>query len=421
MAEGDRFEIQLGHLCNNRCVFCVSGQLTHKRQAPLLDPDLLKQRISDARASGHRTLTLLGGEPTIQPFFLDVVRHAVSLGFERIVVFTNGSRLWRDDVVDAVLATGGDFEFRFSFQGATQEAHERTTRRRGSWDQLLSSLDHVRARGRRATVNMCVVRQNFESVDRFADLLVPRGVAQLHVDMLNPYDTGVMSDDELSSILPRLSDLAAPLERMVRAFPEGFDVNVGNLPFCVAPSIAPFIHHGGEPTFTVTADDFGAESLQQERDKYAVKRAGKVKPDRCRACVFDDRCSGVFEAYAERHGLDELQPIDVDRLVQIRGAMRPSLAARVGRLRARAPFSDLVWSATRVLERGRRVEIDFSRAEEQATFWFEEEGARVTSGYRVRTAADAPPSDALVAGVRAVAAALGRSPSPAHDDAPQPR
>ena len=25
---GHRFEIQLGHLCNNRCVFCSSGQLT---------------------------------------------------------------------------------------------------------------------------------------------------------------------------------------------------------------------------------------------------------------------------------------------------------------------------------------------------------------------------------------------------------
>ena len=25
---GHKFEIQLGHLCNNRCVFCSSGQLT---------------------------------------------------------------------------------------------------------------------------------------------------------------------------------------------------------------------------------------------------------------------------------------------------------------------------------------------------------------------------------------------------------
>jgi MoaA/NifB/PqqE/SkfB family radical SAM enzyme len=417
----DRFEIQLGHLCNNRCVFCVSGQLTSKRQAPLLDPALLKQRITEARGSGHRSLTLLGGEPTVQPFFLDVVRHAVALEFDTIVLFTNGSRLWRPEVIDAVLATGGRFEFRFSFQGATKEAHERTTRRKGSWDQLVGSLDAVRARGQRATVNMCVVRTNFESVERFAELLLPRGVSQLHVDMLNPYDTGVMSDEELSSIMPRLSDLAGPLERMVRAFPEGFDVNVGNLPFCVAPSIAPFVHHGGETTFTVTADDFGAEALQPERDKYAVKRAGKVKPERCRTCVFDDRCSGVFEAYAERHGLDELQPITVERLVQSRGALRPSITARVAHLRARQPFGALAWTTTHVLDRGRRVEIGFVHGDERAVVWFEDEGARVSSGYRV-TPEGGKPSNEMIEGLRAIVAALGRGPSAgAVVDASQPR
>jgi hypothetical protein len=224
-----------------------------------------------------------------------------------------------------------------------------------------------------------------------------------------------MSDDELSRIMPRLSDLAAPLERMVRAFPEGFDVNVGNLPFCITPSIAPFVHHGGEQTFTVTADDFGDESLQPVRDKYAVKRAGKVKPERCATCVFDDRCSGVFEAYAARQGLDELQPITVERLVQIRGTMHPSLAARVARLRSRDPFGALRWTTTRVLERGQRVEIGLAHESERAVVWFEsDEGARVSSGYRIEAPTDAPPSASMVEGLRAVVSALGRP-------APQPR
>ena len=30
---GHKFEIQLGHLCNNRCVFCVSGELTAQGKA----------------------------------------------------------------------------------------------------------------------------------------------------------------------------------------------------------------------------------------------------------------------------------------------------------------------------------------------------------------------------------------------------
>lgn len=412
MADRAQFEIQLGHLCNNRCVFCISGRLTSQGDAPLLDADMLARRIAEAHADGHRKITFLGGEPTIQPFFLDLVRHAVALGFEDVVVFSNGSRLWSSALVDEVLATGGRFEFRFSFQGATKEAHERTTRRQGSFDQLLASVEAVRARGQRVTINTCVVTTNFASLDRFAELLVPRGVRQLHVDMLNPYDVGVMPADELTSIMPRLSDLAGPIERMVRAFPADFDVNVGNLPQCIAPSIASVIHHGGEPTRTVTADDFGVESLQLARDKYAAKQARKVKPDRCRSCVFDDRCGGVFEAYAERFGLDELQPITDERLAarsdQSFDALRPTVAARLARLRARAPFGSLRWRDVRAMDDGARVEATFEVGDERAIVWLEEKSGRASGGYRVQSAT---PSTALIEGVRAIMAALGKLPT----------
>src|SRR6185436_19959849 len=102
------------------------------------------------------------------------------------VIFSNGSKPGRTALVDEVAATGGRFEWRFSFQGATREAHERTTRRKGSFAQLLRAVDRARALGHRITVNMCVVQQNYESVDSFPELLAPRGVSQLHLDMVNP-------------------------------------------------------------------------------------------------------------------------------------------------------------------------------------------------------------------------------------------
>ncbi len=41
MEPTERFEIQLSHVCNNRCVFCVSGQMTELRMAkPTPLPDV---------------------------------------------------------------------------------------------------------------------------------------------------------------------------------------------------------------------------------------------------------------------------------------------------------------------------------------------------------------------------------------------
>ncbi len=313
----EQFEIQLGHLCNDRCVFCASGQLTHLRQAPLLPAAPLEHQIREARTAGARRIIFVGGEPTIQPAFLEMVQLSVTLGFEKITIFTNGSKAGRTDLIDRVIATGGNFEWRFSFHGATREAHERTTRRKGSFDQVYRSLERVTEKGQRATINMCVCRQNYESIEGFAALIGPFGVAQLHLDMLNPYDVGRLSDEELGEIMPRYSDLSGPLERMVRALPDRFDVNIGNLPFCVAPELAPWIHHGGAPTWTVTASDDGAPALQAGRSLFVVKSEHKRKPESCKSCVFDHRCGGVFGLYADRFGDSELVPITTERLASL--------------------------------------------------------------------------------------------------------
>jgi MoaA/NifB/PqqE/SkfB family radical SAM enzyme len=331
----EQLEIQLGHLCNNRCVFCVSGQRTEDGDALPADVAPAIAAMRDGRARGITKLTLLGGEPTLQPGFLEVVREAVSLGFTEIVIFTNGVKTSRASFVDELLATGGNFTFRLSFQGATREAHERTTRKLGSFQRLVDTLRHLRQRRQRITVNMCVVRTNFESIGAFPALLLPYGVSQLHLDLMRPLDAGVRTEDELRAAIPRNAELAPHLAAMIAGFPEGFDVNVGNLPYCAAPELAAWIHHDGEPTLTVAAD--GAGELSAPWDKYLVKRRDKVKLDTCRACVFDDECSGVFETYQRFYGLAELRPLNAGRLLEVDGARRlfvrhlaPSLAQLEG-------------------------------------------------------------------------------------------
>ncbi len=286
-------------------------------------------RIREARAAGHDRITVLGGEPTLQPGFLEIVRATVTLGFREIVLFTNGVKTARPEYIDAVRATGGRFVWRISIQGATRESHERTTRKPGSFGRILESLRHLAARGERITVNMCVVASNYEEVDRFPELLAPFGVEQLHLDMVRPLDAGVRSEEELRGMLPHYPDLVGPLRRMVAGFPEGFDVNVGNLPYCIAPDLAPWIHHDGEPTETVAID--GDDRLSRPWDKYLVKRRDKVKPERCRECVLDERCSGVFETYARVHGTSALGPIkpaalrEVDPRGRLLGVWAPAL------------------------------------------------------------------------------------------------
>ena len=204
-------EIQLGHMCNNRCVFCVSGQRTARGQPGPADLESVVSSIRTARASGHTKITLLGGEPTLQPIFLDVLRECARLGFEEVVVFTNGAKTAREGMIDDILATGAPISWRISIQGATEASHERTTKKDGSFGRIVRTLEHLARKQQRITINMCVVDSNHEDIDRFAALVVPYGVQQLHLDLMRPLDAGERTDAELEATLAPLARLGDPL------------------------------------------------------------------------------------------------------------------------------------------------------------------------------------------------------------------
>jgi MoaA/NifB/PqqE/SkfB family radical SAM enzyme len=316
MSSRPQAEIQLGHLCNNRCVFCVSGQVSEWRQAGQIAADAVIDRLREARASGAARITLLGGEPTIQRSFFDVLRACVELGFEEIVVFTNGVMAHREGFLERVRALGGNVTWRFSVQGGNAQAHDAVTERPGSFAKIMAGLAHLRARGAHVTTNMCVNERSYRSLPDYPALCREHGIAQLHIDQVRPRDAGERSDAELREMMARYSDMAPYLARMLEGFDAllgaDYDVNVGNLPYCVLPEWAHKIHHDGELTYTVAVD--GADTLSAPWDKYADKRSDKLKPPTCRACVFDASCSGVFEKYAAFHGTGELAPVTLERL-----------------------------------------------------------------------------------------------------------
>jgi MoaA/NifB/PqqE/SkfB family radical SAM enzyme len=324
-------EIQLGHLCNNRCVFCVSGQRTARGQAGVSPVEPILARIREARARGHRKITLLGGEPTLQPGFLTILEACAALGFEEVVVFTNGAKTASGKLIDQALATGAKLSFRISIQGATEASHEGTTLKDGSFGRIVRTLEALASRGQKTTVNMCLVASNHADVHHFAPLLLPHGVRQLHVDLMRPLDAGDRSDEELAQTLAPLSEIGASLTRMVEAFPASFDVNVGNLPFCLAPSIAERIHHDGQPTETIAID--GGDAPSEPWDKYEAKRRDKVKLDRCERCVFDAQCTGIYADYLRFQGDAALVPVTAEALEAIDPSLRWTALHTSGLLR----------------------------------------------------------------------------------------
>ena len=312
-------EIQLGHVCNNRCVFCVSGQLTAQGRARPLPSAPALAALDAAAARGARTVTFLGGEPTLQASFLPALARAIELGFREIILFTNGVKTARAGYIDEILALGAardftNFVWRFSIQGGDEAAHDHVTQKPGSFKRLVAGMAHLQARGQAITANACINEHSYRSLPAYPDLVRQYGIRQLHLDQVRPRDAGERSDAELRAIMPPYSAMVphyrAMLDRFDRELGPDYDINVGNLPYCLMPERAAKIHHDGEATLTVAAD---GDALSVPWDKYADKRRDKFHPPACASCRFRPQCNGVFLKYAEFHGTAEFSPVPLER------------------------------------------------------------------------------------------------------------
>ena len=335
--DGHQFEIQLGHLCNNRCLFCSSGQLSAMKVARTVALDPVVEAIVKARASGARRLTFLGGEPTTQRSFLPALEVAVAQGFEEIVIFTNGVMFPVEGFIERVVAMGR-FEWRVSIQGGDEAAHVAVTQRPDSFRRIVHGLERLQALGQRVTVNLCVNEASYRSLPQYPDLVARYGVQQLHVDIVRPSSTGDRDADYLRAIMPRYTDMApsfdAMLTRFARELP-GFDVNVGNLPYCVLPAWAERIHHGGEETVTQACD---TEGLEVAVDKYAWHASMRRHVPACEGCAFRSRCSGVFGEYLALYGDEEFRAVTAEHLAALPPPPGP---------RGRAPAEPVVRASER--------------------------------------------------------------------------
>lgn len=313
---GHRFEIQLGHLCNNRCVFCSSGQLTQMKIARPVPLEPIVEALEQARAAGATHLTFLGGEPTIHKRFLEALAKAVELGFEHIVIFTNGVMFTHPGFIESVTALGR-FEWRISIQGATEEAHVAVTGRDESFRRIVFGMEKLQRDGQLVTTNMCVNERSYRSLPHYPELIQRYGVRQLHVDIVRPESTGERDEEYLRDIMPRYSDMAPYYAEMLDGFEKwnpDFDINVGNMPYCILPEWGSRVHHGGQETVTKSSDSDG---LEDSMNKYEWQSSLRTHLPGCADCVFRSRCTGIFRVYLEMYGGDEFQPLTRETLAAL--------------------------------------------------------------------------------------------------------
>ena len=109
--------IEINGRCELACPACYTGQQT-VTDLSLEDADRMMAFLQEAEAGQGEILQISGGEPTLHPQVLDILRAAKAHGFKYVLLNTNGLRIARDEAfVHELAALLPQFEVYLQFDG----------------------------------------------------------------------------------------------------------------------------------------------------------------------------------------------------------------------------------------------------------------------------------------------------------------
>lgn len=296
--------VWLGYSCNNHCVFCVDGG--RRATVPDHPTETVLQQLVEARERGSDYLTLLGGELTIRPDIVDIVRFARSLGFEQIVMASNGRMLSYPDFAKA-LVDAGLTAINFSVHGHTAKLHDSLTSSPGSFEQLRQGMKNIRGlKGCLMGSNTTIVKPNYRHLEKIAENLWEWGVRNAEFIFVDP-NRGYAGED-FDALVPRISDAAPFMRRCLDVGRRGKPISwvVRYVPLCYFQGYEENVSELKEgQNFIVEhiAPDFFNYDAAKGRAEHARK-----KTERCQGCSRYDRCEGIWIKYLEHYGDAELLP-----------------------------------------------------------------------------------------------------------------
>ena len=290
--------LRLDTRCNQGCLFCNVGGEAHRDLH--LSTDEARRLIDEWVSRGVLRLTISGGEPTLRPDLVTVVRRARAAGMQQVDLQTNAVALCEGPIAYLLAEAGLDGAL-VSLHSHVEKVSDYLTRAPGTWRRTMWGIRRLHEAGVAVRLVCVITSANMGLLPAYVRYVATVFPAITDLDLLLDQHTGRGLGHGF--LVPRLTDLKPLLHQALEeAMQRRIRVNNAlTIPPCI---MGPFAHQTLEYQRLRAAALF---HLPPEPSQAILARE-KVKGPRCGDCVFDPYCMGVWKGYAALHGLEELTP-----------------------------------------------------------------------------------------------------------------
>ena len=340
-------EINLGKACNNRCMFCMDG-LPKREDRSYMPFAQVETELERWYADGSRSVGFLGGEPTTYPSIALAIAKAREIGFTRITIATNATKLRLPHFTDKLLDAGLT-RITISMHGHTAEIEDKLTRVPGNFEKKCRAIDYLvqkRSEGflpDGLSINIVLNGWNYLHLSKMMHFFYNKmGIDDIRANFIRP--EGYAEGN--AELTPRYKDMIPALIKAIVLNEQHFHqtFTFGGIPYCVMP---PSLHNntellrkymgeyrdlstscsirseGGDlippgmtpdPTSWVKGPKSSVVSFDEEENRARFnwqdrkKHDLKSQPPVCSQCDFEPVCEGVWKGYLEIYGTEDFGP-----------------------------------------------------------------------------------------------------------------
>lgn len=297
-----RVWVRVTRLCNQRCTFCLDSWNQNGTYVPVQE---LMAFIKEGRDKGGERLILSGGEASVHPEFIKLIRYGRQIGYEWIQTVTNGQMFAYPDFARKAKLAGLN-EATFSMHGHTPRLHDRLVGLPGAFERGNQGIRNLQALGG-VVVNVDVVinKLNVKFLRDIIDFYMEMGVHEFDLLHIVPFGRGFeeFRDQLFFDIEAHHDDLQRAFEVSLRP---GVFIWTNRLPVA---QLEGYEHLIQDPHKLHSEVNGGRNNFE------GFMKTG-TKPDcfgeRCDHCFLNGLCRGTMFAFREKHEAGSFERVRVE-------------------------------------------------------------------------------------------------------------